>query len=443
VRNSITRTFAALVFAIVCMTAPLSVKAQQGGTTRYVYDDNGRLHAVIAPSGEAVVYEYDPAGNITSIQKLAADMLALFAFTPHEGLPGDYVTFTGVGFSGGVSNVSFNGATARVVSFTSSTIVAEVPQGATTGPVTITTPHGSITTPIPFTLVGVSLTPSFAALKFGESLQFTAQVLPSTLDQGVKWSVNGVDGGNGTVGTITTTGLYTAPRQVYPSVTIRATSIADALRFADARVKVSDPNDVQAVLSASVSVSRGDNPGTAALARLVAVQYGIAGEAQAAISKTIAVQYGTLSGSTAALSQSISVQHGNSEQTTALSNPVAVEYENALSQFFVLPNVSATKGPYIQSITPNNLTRNVATSVTINGVGLTGATALSFITTSGALDSSTVGSNITVNADGTSLTLTITPGSSAALGSRIVVIATANGDSVTVDLGTNTINVVP
>ena len=80
------RTFAALVFAIACTAASLSVTAQQqGSTTRYVYDENGRLHAVISPMGEAVVYEYDAAGNITSIQRLAADALALFGFSPHEG----------------------------------------------------------------------------------------------------------------------------------------------------------------------------------------------------------------------------------------------------------------------------------------------------------------------------------------------------------------------
>jgi YD repeat-containing protein len=436
------RTIAALVFAVICTASPLSVRAQQSSTTRYVYDDDGRLHAVIAPTGEAVVYEYDAAGNITSIQRLAADALALFAFSPHEGLPGDRVTFTGVGFGAGVSNVSFNGASAQIISVAPSTVVAEVPAAATTGPVIITTARGSVTTSIPFTIAGVIITPSFVALKFGETAQFTAQVSPPSLDQSVKWSVNGVEGGNSSVGTITTTGVYTAPNQAQPSVAIRATSVADALRFGEASAKVSDPNDVQSVFAASVSVSRGDNPGTAALTRQVAVQYGVAGDSQAAISMPIAVQYGNLSGPTAALSQGVSVQRGNSEQTTALANPLAVQYENTWGQFFALNAVSATNGPHLQSITPNNLTRGAATTVTIGGVGFGGATAFSFMTASGAVDSSVVASNINVNSDGTSLTVTITPGGSAALGSRIVVISTSNGDSVTVDLGTNTINVV-
>src|SRR5437660_12661906 len=38
---------------LVCGALISSTTAQQGGTTSYVYDDNGRLHAVISPSGES------------------------------------------------------------------------------------------------------------------------------------------------------------------------------------------------------------------------------------------------------------------------------------------------------------------------------------------------------------------------------------------------------
>src|SRR5205814_10249258 len=66
---------------LVCSALISSTPAQQGGTTSYVYDDNGRLHAVISPSGEAVVYEYDAAGNITSIRRLAGCSGNLQLFT--------------------------------------------------------------------------------------------------------------------------------------------------------------------------------------------------------------------------------------------------------------------------------------------------------------------------------------------------------------------------
>ena len=127
------RSFAILLLLVICVALPATVSAQ-GGTTTYVYDDNGRLHAVISATGEAVVYEYDAAGNITAIRRLAANDLAILSFSPHAGLPGDQVTFTGVGFGGGVTNVSFNGAAATVVSVTTSRVVATVPAAATFTP---------------------------------------------------------------------------------------------------------------------------------------------------------------------------------------------------------------------------------------------------------------------------------------------------------------------
>src|SRR5262249_39583328 len=159
----------------------------------------------------------------------------------------------------GVNDVSFNGASATIVSVTSFKVVATVPSGATTGPVTITTPTGSVTTTVPFTIAGLRITPSTASVKFGESLQFTSEVLPATLDQSVEWSVDGVVGGNASVGTISSTGLYTAPNTRFVGLTIRAVSVADSTRFGEAHVNVNDPNDIQSVFAAAVSVQRGEN----------------------------------------------------------------------------------------------------------------------------------------------------------------------------------------
>jgi YD repeat-containing protein len=459
VRKTILRSFATLLLVIVFSASLLSAGAQQGGTTTYVYDDNGRLHAVIAPNGEAVVYEYDAAGNITAIRRLAADSLSILSFSPHEGLPGDQVTFTGTGFGGGVTNVSFNGASATIVSVTASRVVATVPQAATTGLVTITTPTGSVSTATPFTIAGLRITPAAAAVHFGETVQFTSEVLPATLDQSVLWSVEGIDGGNANVGTISATGFYTAPNAPFSSLTIRATSVADSTRFAEAHVRVADPSDVQSVFAASVSVSRGDNVGTAALARQVAVQYGVSGDSQSAVSKPLAVQYGSsgdsqsalaksvavqhgdASNSGAALSRSVSVQRGVSEQTSALAKPVSVQFENSPFQYFPLDAVSATRGPYIQNLAPGNITRGTTVTLTVNGIGLTGTTTLRFITASGATDTTVTVSNIVVSGDGSSLTATVTVSAGSTLGSRTVFISTPNGDSITVNLGVNIINV--
>jgi hypothetical protein len=61
----------------------------------------------------------------------------------------------------------------------------------------------------------------------GTSSQYAATVTGSS-NTGVMWSVNGSAGGNGTVGTISSKGLYTAPSKssTYSQVTITATSMA-------------------------------------------------------------------------------------------------------------------------------------------------------------------------------------------------------------------------
>jgi hypothetical protein len=79
--------------------------------------------------------------------------------------------------------------------------------------------------------------------------------------------------------------------------------------------------------------------------------------------------------------------------------------------------------------------------LTVNGVGLSGAAALRFITTGGTTDTAITVSNIVVSGDGSSLTATVTVAAGAALGSRTLFISTPNGDSLTVNLGVNIVNV--
>lgn len=405
-RKILLRTFVTFLFATVCTAWPSSATAQQGGTTTYVHDDNGRLQAVISPTGEAVVYEYDAVGNVTAIRRVANDSLAVLNFSPREGLPDDYVKFFGVGFGGGVTDVIFNGAPGAIVSVSASAVVARVPHAATTGLVTITTPRGSVTTNLPFTITGLRIRPSFAALKFGQSVQFTVEAVPSSLGQNVQWSVDNAIGGNTTVGTISPAGFYTAPNTRHHSLLIRAASIADASRFAEARVAVSDPNDVQSVYAASVSVQKGDSVRAAAIAPAVSVRYNAVAASQ-----------------------------------TALAHPLSIQYENSSGPFAAHSSVSATIGPYIQDITPFTLAPGTTVNLTITGVGLTGATTLRFITASGSIDTGFSVSNLRVSADGAVLTAAVTASTTAASGIRTVVVATPNGDSVSIDLGINRINV--
>ena len=76
--------------------------------------------------------------------------------------------------------------------------------------------------------VTVLVSASSSSVLLGNTQQFTATVT-GTSNTAVTWNVNGIPGGNSTVGTISNTGLYTAPQDLPSpaSVTIHATSLAD------------------------------------------------------------------------------------------------------------------------------------------------------------------------------------------------------------------------
>jgi serine protease len=89
-------------------------------------------------------------------------------------------------------------------------------------------------------LVTVAVSPTSASVEAnGGTRPFTATV-GNTLNSTVTWQVNGVEGGNATVGTISAGGVYTAPAAV-PSpatVTVTAVSAADTTKSASAQVTV-------------------------------------------------------------------------------------------------------------------------------------------------------------------------------------------------------------
>jgi hypothetical protein len=74
------------------------------------------------------------------------------------------------------------------------------------------------------------------------AVSFTASVTDA-LNTTINWEVNGVQGGNATVGTISSAGLYTPPATIASStvVSISAVSAADPTRMASAQVTVTAP----------------------------------------------------------------------------------------------------------------------------------------------------------------------------------------------------------
>jgi hypothetical protein len=84
--------------------------------------------------------------------------------------------------------------------------------------------------------VTITISPTTATVGVSQTQQFTAAVTGTT-NTAVTWSVDGVANGNATVGTISTSGIYTAP-STYGSHTVTASSVGDSTKSANAAVAV-------------------------------------------------------------------------------------------------------------------------------------------------------------------------------------------------------------
>ena len=117
---------------------------------------------------------------------------------------------------------------------------------------------GVSTTPTPIS-VSVTISPILATVAAGGTQQFSA-VVQNTSNTAVTWQVNGVTGGNATVGAISSSGLYTAPGVVPnpATVTVTAVSQADATKSAAAQVTITAATTVSVTISpTSATVAAG------------------------------------------------------------------------------------------------------------------------------------------------------------------------------------------
>ncbi len=407
--------------AVLLLSVALPVCAQQGGISRYVYDNNGRLRAVIAPNGEAAIYDYDPAGNFTAIRRLTANDLEIIEFTPRQGAIGTSVTIFGVGFGGTVSNVSFNGTTAQIISQTPTSVVANVPVGATNGLISVTSPRGTRTTANPFTVKGVGITPNMAVVSSGRTMQFTA-IVAGLIDPSLIWSVNGVAGGNSANGTITTSGLYTAPNVPNPpdgQFVIRATSTFEPTLFGEAQVIVPSGGGGYDAIYTGVSVRYGTPTPP--------------GNVPTLATNAVSVRYGTPSPPTAIpsyVANGVSVRYGTPSPPTVVPSQVYAP-------------VSVTRGPVITGVSPASMAKGASVTVTFSGSNLSGANLIRFANEDGTLESNISATGINVNGNGTSLTATVSVNANTTTGNRIVLVTTTAGVSLRVNTGTNMLQIVP
>ncbi|MCD9189202.1 MAG: RHS repeat protein [Pyrinomonadaceae bacterium] len=158
-----------LIFGLIIVLV-LSASAQSG-TTQYVYDENGRLKAVIAPNGETTVYEYDAAGNNISIVRQNNPIVSINSITFNRqdcaSATISSVAISGSGFIPDLTqnSVTFNGFAATLTSATENEIIVSVPVDFSSGTVRVSNANGTAEKQLSLPLPG-SILPNSAPQNF-------------------------------------------------------------------------------------------------------------------------------------------------------------------------------------------------------------------------------------------------------------------------------------
>ena len=159
-------------------------------------------------------YGYDEVQNRTfASNQVRFTSTSALSFRPRRAVLGGRVNIFGRNFDATDPtghSVTFNGLNAPVLFVGPRVLTVDVPMGATSGAIVVTLPNQTQLSVGDLSVEGVSVTPAVASIFNGDSVQFTSTVTGSSSTD-VEWAVNDVVGGSGTLGTISPTGLYTAP----------------------------------------------------------------------------------------------------------------------------------------------------------------------------------------------------------------------------------------
>jgi hypothetical protein len=236
--------FTATVQGSTNQSVTWSVNGVTGGNSQVGYVGTSGLYSApsVAPSPAAVTVRATsvavPAavGAATVTVRYAAPVVS--SVSPNPATAGTVtLTVGGSGFRSGAV-VKLNGATLATtfVSATQLTASGSAAAGSAV-PVTVTNSDGQVSNAFNISVVSnspvsVAVSPTSATVRIRRTVQFRATV-SNTSDQRVTWRVSGG-------GTVSSTGLYTAPGSV-PSpatVTVTAVSVADPTKSASASVTV-------------------------------------------------------------------------------------------------------------------------------------------------------------------------------------------------------------
>ncbi|HKB54123.1 MAG TPA: hypothetical protein VKD22_08990, partial [Ramlibacter sp.] len=198
----------------------------------------------------------------------------------------------------------------------------------------------------------MTIQPGSATLFLGQTQQFAATVTGSS-NIGVTWAVNGVPGGNATAGTISGSGLYTAPA-ILPAgsaVSVSATSVADATARAEASVALQD----------DIAVSVSPDPATVPAGSTQVFTAAVSGSGSPATGVTWSVN--GLAGGNSALG-TIAATGSNSAAYTA---PAAVPAPPNVTLTATSVADTAKSGSASVTITCANLISPASASVSLGG----------------------------------------------------------------------------
>ena len=105
--------------------------------------------------------------------------------------------------------------------------------------------------------VTVQVIPATTQITAGSTFQYKTAVSGSGANTAVTWTINGIAGGNATVGTITSGGIYQAPTTIPNpnTIQVQATSLADTTATSTGTATIVNPAPVlNAVLPTTIPV---------------------------------------------------------------------------------------------------------------------------------------------------------------------------------------------